>query len=395
MISYNLFLSRKFTGRKEKDSFLHFITLSSIAGIAIGVISLILVIGVMSGFSKDLKRKIIGANPTITVEGRPFIRNYKGLMEKIKNNVKEVEGISPFISTQVIYRSDRYILGGILKGIDEKREAQVTNLTKFMKEGSISNLKGKIILGSELAKELEVKVGDRVEIIGGLIPRQRSFIVGGIVEYGVYSFDVSMGFVSLSDLQEFLKIGDMVYGIGIKTEDIYNSEKIAQKIRILTGNKYKVSTWIEKNKILFSALALEKKAMAIILSLIILVASFNIASTLMISVYRKVKEIGILKAIGLSSREIRKIFFYQGLILGVKGLLWGLIIGSFLAYLVRKYQFIKLPEFVYDLSRLPIELSVFDYLWISISVIVIVSFASIYPAVRASKLNPAEAIRNE
>jgi len=187
-------------------------------------------------------------------------------------------------------------------------------------------------------------VGDRVEIIGGLIPRQRSFIVGGIVEYGVYSFDVSMGFVSLSDLQEFLKIGDMVYGIGIKTENIYNSEKIAQKIRILTGNKYKVSTWIEKNKILFSALALEKKAMAIILSLIILVASFNIASTLMISVYRKVKEIGILKAIGLSSREIRKIFFYQGLILGVKGLLWGLIIGSFLAYLVRKYQFIKLPD---------------------------------------------------
>ena len=156
-----------------------------------------------------------------------------------------------------------------------------------------------------------------------------------------------------------------------------------------------MSTWIQKNKVLFAALALEKKAMAIILILTILVASFNIASTLMIMVFRKTKEIGVLKAIGLSPEEIRKIFFYQGLVLGIEGLVFGISIGGILAYLLKKYQFIKLPEFIYDLSRLPIEISLLDILLISIGVIIIVSIASIYPAQRAANLKPAEALRYE
>lgn len=389
MLSYNFFLAKKFIGNRRQDRFLWFISFFTILGIAIGVVTLILVIGVMNGFSNDLKRKIIGASPLITIEGKPYIYNYEEIIEKVKS-LKEIKGISPYTMSQVIYKSNKYIIGGIIKGIDLKREKNVTNIQQFIKKGNLEEIENGIILGSELAKELGVDVGDYIYVIAGLIPKENLFKVVGIVEYGVYSFDVSMGFTSLSNI--FMK---GVHGIGIKIDDIYKTPEFAKKIRNLIENEYGVSTWIEKNKILFSAIALEKRAMAIILSLIVIVASFNIISTLMISVYRKVKEIGILKAIGLTSNEIKKIFLYQGIYLGIKGLIIGITFGLFLAILLKKYQFINLPEFVYDISKLPVEISFFDILWIFLLVIFVSIIASIYPAERASKLNPAEAIRNE
>ncbi len=394
MISYNFFLSRKFAGQKKRaDSFLWFISVFSVAGIAIGVVALMLVIGVMNGFSKELKKKIIGAHPTITVEGRPFIYNYEEVIEKIGKAVPEVKGIAPYLSTQVIYRSDKYLIGGILRGIDPDMEEGVTNISKFIKRGEFSGLESGIILGSELAKELEVDVGDTVWVISGTMSGNHTAGVAGIVEYGVYAFDSTMGFTSLDN--KIINPVKLVHGIGIRTENIYDSERIAGKIKEILDNEYPVTTWIQKNKILFAALALERKAMAVILGLIILVASFNISSTLMITVYRKVKEIGILRALGLSRKDIEKIFIYQGLILGVKGLACGLVTGGILAWMLKKYQFIKLPEFIYDLSRLPIEISAGDILWITVSVIGIVTFASVYPAKRAAGLNPTQAIRNE
>jgi len=394
MISYNFFLSRKFAGQKRRaDSFLWFISVFSIAGIAIGVVALMLVIGVMNGFSRELKRKIIGAHPTITVEGRPLIYNYEDVMKKIGKGIVEVKGMAPYFSTQVIYRSDKYLIGGILRGIDPAMEEGVTNISKFVKKGEFSGLESGVILGSELAKELEVDVGDTIWIISGTMGSSRPARVVGTVEYGVYAFDSSMGFTSLDN--KIINPVRLVHGIGIRTENIYDSERVAARIRDVLDNEYTVTTWIQKNKILFAALALERKAMAVILGLIILVASFNISSTLMVTVYRKVKEIGILRALGLSRKDVEKIFIYQGLILGVKGLVCGLAAGGILAWLLKKYQFIRLPEFIYDLSRLPIEISAGDLLWIVISVIVIVSFASVYPAKRAAGLNPTQAIRNE
>ncbi len=394
MISYNFFLSRKFAGQKKRaDSFLWFISVFSVAGIAIGVVALMLVIGVMNGFSRELKRKIIGAHPTITVEGRPLIYNYEQVAEKVKKEVAEVKGLSPYLATQVIYRSNKYLLGGILRGIDPALEEGVTNISKFIKKGEFAGLESGVILGSELAKELEVDVGDAVWIISGTAAGGRETRVEGIVEYGVYAFDSSMGFTSLDN--KMLNPVRMVHGIGIRTDNIYDSERVAEKVREVLDYEYTVTTWIQKNKILFAALALERKAMAVILGLIILVASFNISSTLMITVYRKVKEIGILRALGLSAKEVEKIFIYQGLILGFKGLACGLAAGGILAWLLKRYQFIRLPEFIYDLSRLPIEISASDLLWIIVSVIAIVSFASVYPAKRAAGLNPTQAIRNE
>jgi len=393
MNSYNLFLAKKFIGNKKEDRFLWFISFFTVVGISIGVVALILVIGVMNGFSNDLKRKIIGANPLITIEGRPYIYDYEKVIEKLKN-IKEIEGASPYIMSQVIYKSKKYILGGVIKGIDVEREKKVTNIENHIKEGSLSEIKNGIILGKELANELEVSTGDYVYIIAGLIPREKIFKVVGIIEYGVYSFDVSMGFTCLNNLFDMFNMKG-VHGIGIKIKNIYQTPIIAEKIKNVIDSEFNISTWIEKNKILFSAIALEKKAMAIILSLIVIVASFNILSTLMISVYRKVKEIGILKAIGLTSNEIKKVFFYQGIYLGLKGLSFGIFLGLLIASFLRKYNFIKLPEFVYDISKLPIEISFFDIMWIFLLVLFVSGIASIYPANRASKLNPAESIRNE
>lgn len=393
MNSYNFFLAKKFIGNKREDKFLWFISFFTICGITIGVIALILVIGVMNGFSNDLKRKIIGANPLITIEGRPYIHNYEEIIEKI-NNISEIKGASPYIMSQVIYKSNKYILGGIIKGIDPEREVKVTNIQNFIKKGKLNDIENGIILGKELANELGVDVGDYIFVIIGIIPKEKIFRIVGIVEYGVYSFDVSMGFVSIKNLMNLYGTNS-IHGIGIKIDNIYKTPYVAKKIKEVLENKYEVITWIEKNKILFSAIALEKKAMAIILSLIIIVASFNILSTLMISVYRKVKEIGILKALGITSTEIKKIFLYQGMYLGIKGLIFGLSLGFIVAGILKKYKFINLPEFVYDISKLPIEISFLDTVLIILLVFFVSIIASIYPAQRASKLNIAEAIRNE
>ncbi|MCM8833080.1 MAG: ABC transporter permease, partial [Candidatus Omnitrophica bacterium] len=390
MISYNFFLAKKFIGNKRQDRFLWFISFFTILGISIGVITLLLVIGVMNGFSNDLKRKIIGANPLITIEGKPYIYNYEEIIEKIKN-LPEIKGASPYIMSQAIYKSNKYIIGGIIKGIDPERELKVTNIKNFIKKGKYEDIENGIILGKELANELGVDVNDFISIILGFTPRERILKVVGIVEYGVYSFDVSMGFVSLKNLIEIYGI-DRVHGVGIKINDIYRTPIVSKEVKKILKEEYNISTWIEKNKILFSAIALEKKAMAIILSLIVIVASFNILSTLMISVYRKVKEIGILKAIGLTSGEIKKIFLYQGIYLGIKGLIFGMIFGFLIASFLKKYNFITIPEFVYDISKLPIEITFFDIIWIFLLVIFVSCIASIYPAQRASKLNPAEAI---
>ncbi|MCM8758153.1 MAG: FtsX-like permease family protein [Candidatus Omnitrophica bacterium] len=352
-----------------------------------------LVIGIMNGFSNDLKRKIVGANPHIIIEGSPYIEDYEKISSLIRG-MPEIKGIGYFAQTQIIYKSSLYMIGGYLRGIDG--DSEISNLKKFIKKGNVEGIKsGGIIIGSELANELGVDTGDTILIIGGLPPKEFFCKVVGIIEYGIYNIDVSIGIINLQDFQNKFFYGRKVANIGISINDIYQCEKIAKKIDERIPGYLKISTWIRKNKILFSALALEKKAMLLILTVIILVASFNIASSLMMTVYRKIKEIGVLKTLGMTGRQIRAVFLIQGLLLGLRGLISGLIIGSVIIKVLKKYNLVKLPEYIYSISYLPIELSGIEIFLICISVFFMTIVASVFPAFRAGRLEPATALRYE
>lgn len=386
------FLARRFLGRRHQESFIWFTGFISVVGIMLGVASLMLVLGIMNGFSNDLKRKIIGANPHIVIEGDPYLYEYKKIAEKI-SSLPEIISISYFAQTQVIYKSSFYMIGGYLRGIEGKSE--ISNLKQFIKLGDIksTNFEG-IVLGSELAKELGVSVGDTIFVIGGLPPKEFPVPVKGIIEYGVYNIDVSSGIINLKSFQDKFFSGKKVANIGITVNNIYHSENIAKKIREVIPY-VKASTWMKKNKILFAALALEKKAMLLILSIIIIVASFNIASSLMMTVYRKVREIGVLKTLGMTAFQIRMVFLIEGFLIGIKGLIYGLYLGSIIIWVLKRYNIIHLPEYIYSISYLPLELSGIEIFLICAAVFIMTLVASVFPAYRAGKLEPATALRYE
>ncbi|HOL49145.1 MAG TPA: ABC transporter permease [bacterium] len=387
------FLARRFIGRRHKESFIYFTSFVSVIGIALGVASLMIVLGVMNGFSNDLKRKIIGAQPHIVVEGNPYLTDYKKIAEHLKM-MPGITGTGYFAQTQIIYKSSQYLIGGYLRGIEG--DSEIACVKKFIKQGNLEGIYSDgIILGSELAKELDINVNDTVVIIGGIPPREYSFKVAGIVEYGVYNVDVSTGIISLENFQKKFFSGRQMASIGLTVNDIYHCEKIAEKVRNIVPADAQVSTWIKKNKILFAALALEKKAMLLILAIIIIVASFNIASSLMMTVYRKIREIGVLKAIGMTKSQIRAVFLIQGFLLGIRGLVYGLVLGGIIIWVLKRYNIVHLPEYIYSISYLPVEISGIEIFSICAAVFITTLVASIFPAYRAGKLEPAAALRYE
>ena len=395
-MDYRLFIAVHYLRRKSREPFVHFSILTSILGIAIGVAALILVLGVMSGFSSSLKEKIAGSFASITISQRRPITDYETVIKRTKNSLgKEIVGISPFIETQALFQSGNGISGGIVKGIDPEREIAVTNVKDWLKKKKLDLSGNKIILGKELARTLGVKKGEKLRLISGLSGKGSDFIVSGFFESGLYATDSAYSFINLNKAQEEFLFPGMVTGIGVKTRNLLKSERSAQSLAHSLGKNFIVRSWLRENKVLFAAIALEKRAMSIILALISLVAAFNIASSLMTMVYRKVKDIGILKSLGVTKKGIRIIFILKGMLMGVTGLVLGLSIGLFLAFLLEKYQFIKLPAFVYDLSYLPIKVQGSDLLTISATVLIITFLATLYPAWKAGKLEPTEALRYE
>ncbi|MGB9643193.1 MAG: ABC transporter permease, partial [Candidatus Ratteibacteria bacterium] len=349
--------------------------------------------GVMNGFSNDLKRKIIGAQPHIVVEGNPYLTDYINIAERLKQ-IPGITGTGYFAQTQIIYKSSQYLIGGYLRGIEG--DSEIACARKFIRQGNLEGIySGGIILGSELAKELDANVGDPVVVIGGIPPREYVFKVAGIVEYGVYNVDVSIGIISLESFQKNFLSGRQIASIGITVNDIYHCEKIAEIVKSMVPSDAQVTTWIKKNKILFAALALEKKAMLLILAIIIIVASFNIASSLMMTVYRKIREIGVLKALGLTKSQIRAVFLIQGFLLGIRGLVSGLVLGGIIVWVLKRYNIVHLPEYIYSISYLPIEISPMEIFLICAAVFITTLIASIFPAYRAGKLEPATALRYE
>ena len=428
-MSYELFVSIRHLSAKKSQKFISLNTWISIAGVGLGVMALIVVIAVMSGFSKDLRDKILGTNSHVVVSNmnRAMVENYDGIIKKVRS-VKGVIAAAPFIMNQVMLINGDRVSGIVVRGIDPEKEETVSDLGKNMVSGTVSDLKTKssfsgeikgrekknragIILGKELLRRLGVGVGDIVSMVSpvsrvtpvGLIPRMKLFKVVGVFESGMYEYDANLSFILLKSAQKFFSMKNGVSGIEVRVADIEQAGNIASVIQKELGFPYLVRDWMRMNRNLFSALKLEKIVMFIILILIIFVAAFNIVSTLFMLVMEKAKEIAILKSMGASCSSIMKIYSYQGLVIGLVGTFLGCATGFVIVPNLNEivgsiesiFGIVAFPSDVYYLDRLPSKIQYMDSFLIIIFSVVICLVASLYPAWRASKLDLVDGLRYE
>jgi len=414
---YEWFIGLRYLKAKRKQTFISIITFISIAGVALGVMALIVVLAVMNGFEMTLKEKILGtqAHLVLLKATQGGMDHYEEVLKKV-GEVKGVASAAPFIYNQVMLSSESNVSGVVLKGVDPDRVGSVTELAHNMKAGRLPDLKKEdtlpgIILGGELAKTLSVSLNDSLQVISplgtmtpmGMMPKMKRFRVAGIFHSGMYEYDATMAYVSLESAQKFFSLGDQVTGIEIKTNDIYQVKEIGKEIRRKMGFPFWTKDWMEMNRNLFSALRLEKIAMFIILVLIVLVAAFNIISTLIMVVMEKSKDIAILKSMGAPSKGIMGIFMIEGLVIGVLGTAAGLILGLGTALNLEKitvfvenlFGFKVLARDVYYIDKLPSQVNPVDVALIVTTAILISLLATLYPSWKASKLDPAEALRYE
>ncbi len=418
-MKYEWFIGLRYLKAKRKQAFISIITVISIAGVTVGVMALIVILAVMNGFAANLKEKFLGTQAHINL--RMLTQDGMNHYEKVIKEVEGVKGVvaaAPFIYSEVMLSSESNVSGVILYGIDPDRVGKVTDLARNMKAGSLQSLKQMkevnlpgIVLGVELAKHFSVSINDTIQVISplgtmtpmGMMPKMKRFRVAGIFYSGLYEFDNKFAYISVESAQRFFNMDSRVTGIAIKTDDIYRVKEIGKSIRRRLGFAFWPQDWMDMNRNLFSALKLEKIGMFIILVLIVLVAAFNIISTLIMVVMEKNRDIAILKAMGAPSKGILKIFVIQGLVTGVVGTFLGTIFGLGIAFnletvsgfVEKLFGFKFLASDVYYIDKLPSQVNPFDVGLIVITAILISLLATLYPSWRASRLDPAEALRYE
>jgi lipoprotein-releasing system permease protein len=408
-LPYHFFIALRYFKSKKKLRGISINTLISISGVALGVMALIIVLSVMAGFHEDLQNKILGVNSHIVV------LSYSGKIkdhELITEEIRRIPGVSrssPFIYGQVMLGFRDRSFGAVVRGVDPDIESGTTDIVKYITQGSIFDLEtgGKeppgLIIGRELAKKLGLFVGDDVNMISptgeigplGMLPKMKKFRLVGEFEVGMYEYDSNLALVHIKDAQNFFGYDDEVTGIEIKVDEIYNSEKISREIQTKLGPPYYARDWMDLNRNLFSALKLEKLVMFIILTLIVLVASFNIISNLIMIVLEKAREIAVLKAMGATNRGVMSIFMIHGLMIGIIGTTIGLSGGYAVCHLLKTYKFITLPPDIYYLSYLPVTMNLFDFVIVPSAAILISFIATVYPSWQASRIDPVEPLRYE
>lgn len=397
-MNYENWISYRYL-KVKKGGFLRFLHFISVAGVATGVMALIVVISVMTGFGNNLREKIIGTSPHITVEKETGLKNYKDLRDQLLR-IPDVEGASAYLQGNIYMESHGQSMALILRGDQVQSQAQVTKMAEYLTSGNVYDLtNGKIFIGAELARFFGFAKGDLVTLISpgtGISGEgwRHTVEIAGVFETGMNDLDQNLIVSNIDTAQKLFNIkDDRVHGIGVKLVDPYKADEVKKKVYAKFGFKYAVKTWIDSNRGLFRALNLEKLGLFIVLTLMVLVASFNIISTLIVTVTSKVHDIGVLQSIGVPKSAIRRIFTKQGIYIGLRGIMWGTILGLGVCYILKTY--IEVPAEVYAVDRVPVEVELFDMLWIVGCAFVISYLASIYPASKAAALEPVEALRYE
>jgi len=432
-MKYEFFIGLRYLRSKKRQAFASIIGLISILGVLIGVMALNVVLAVMGGFEEELRDKILGVSSHLVILSYDGpIENYNKIREEVLKS-QDVVGASPFIYGQGMIVSESNVIGAVIRGIDTGTAGTVTNIEEAIGRGIVgrdekvrstkladvgrelikkldnnaTSGKPPIIIGKELASTIGVTIGDIVNLLSplgklgplGLQPKVKKFEVIGIFDYGMVEYDSSIAYISLNDAMNFFDMEELVSGIEVKVDDIYDARKIGERLTVVLGFPYFIRNWEEVNRSLFRALRLERLAVAIFLAFIILVAALDIVSTLAMVVMEKGKDIAILRAMGATRGGIMKIFITDGMIIGFIGTLLGTLAGLGICYLLKTNESIKNlipfdPE-VYPISEFPVKIEPLFFLAVAGFSLIICFLATLYPSYQASCSDPVEALRYE
>jgi len=402
--NFKYYIAKRYLFSKKESKFVSFITYIAIIGITLGVATLIIAVSILNGFEKDIKDKVAGlvAHIQITSFLPEGVENYKETIKKITDSIPEVTGISPFVQREAVIRFKENIEGIILKGIVQETDISTARNKIISGEFNITpidTIYSRLLVGDKLAQKLNLKVGSKAIVFGlqGIPspfnpPKIKQFIVSGIYETGLREYDDVMIYTDLKTTQKMFNFKNAVTGIEIRVKDIDNVEKIVLKLKNLLDYPAYPRSLFKLYKGLFTWVELQKAPTPIILGLIIIVATFNIVGTLLMLILEKTQSIGILKSLGANSKNVMTIFLYDGLIIGVIGIILGNILGLSLCFLELKFKFFKLPD-IYYMKNVPILIQPEYIILISIITIVLVFLATIIPSYLASRFEPVKSLR--
>ena len=413
-LPYELMIGLRYTRAKRRNHFISFISLISMLGIALGVAALIVVLSVMNGFQTELRGRILAVVSHVQISGADGEMSNWEAVARDAEKLPEVRGAAPYVQAQGMLSFGSSVRGAMVRGIIPDEEKKVADFGTHMKEGSIDSLQPdafNIVLGSELARALGVFPGDKVTLIApqgvvtpaGVVPRLKTFTVSGLFEVGMFEYDSGLALIRLEDAQKLYRMDDRVSGVRLKLDDLFRAPWVVRELAQTLKVPAYISDWTRSHANFFRAVQIEKNMMFIILSLIVAVAAFNIVSTLVMAVTDKQADIAILRTLGASPRSVMKIFIVQGALIGFIGLGLGVLGGVTLAlnidvvvpFIERLLGTQLFSKEVYYINSLPSELQWKDVVTITAVSFVLSLVATLYPSWRASRINPAEALRYE
>lgn len=404
-MKFEWFIAIRYLTKGRKNSFISIISMVSILGIAIGVAALIIALALINGFQNDIRNRILSSSAHIMITDRlgDGIGNFQSLAAKVEREFPAVKTVMPVVYGTVLIKGNlREVAGAVFRGMDLAQKKKEKWLKK-LEFGALPSGERELLVGREMALKMNLFVGDSCLVISpqaalsplGMIPRFKKFKISGIFKSGLFEFDSGTVIANLSAGQQLFSLKNKISYLQINLEDIFSSETIAARMRELLPAQYAVITWQELNQSLYSALKLEKTVLFFTLTLIIVVASLNIVAGLILLVMQKIRDIGILLSYGTTAGQIKKIFFIQGAIIGLLGTALGVVLGLGFCYLANRYELIKVPAEIYQVSYVPFRLGAFDLLAVILVSLLISFSATLIPARKAAQVSVVDAVKYE